>query len=223
VDPVYFLGVAALERAIRDLRNWKDSETIRPHRLRDLVEFFQSGWFECICDAVGVDSDWLFETIVEAGLINQEMLSSGPAEWETPQGFFDKLDAEFTFCLDAAASDDNAKCKTYYTEKDNALDLPWRVPSGYAVWCNPPYGRKIGAFVAKGFTDAQRYGSTVVMLLPSRTDTKWWHDYVMNAAEIRFVRGRIKFVGGKSSAPFPSAVVVFRRGEWLTKMGAVKA
>ena len=150
--------------------------------------------------------------------LNGGLMSSDRGDWETPQDFFDALDAEFGFTLDAAASPLNAKCARYWTEEDDALIQRWEG----VVWCNPPYGRVVGDFVKKGFEEAQK-GATVVMLLPARTDTRWWHDWVMRAAEIRLVRGRLRFVGAKSSAPFPSAVAVFRAGEWTPLLRAMDA
>lgn len=153
--------------------------------------------------------------------LNSGLFSSKAREWETPQGFFDRLNAEFGFTLDAAASSKNAKCERYYTVQDDALQQAW---TG-TVWCNPPYGRVIGRFIRKGFEAAQK-GATVVMLIPSRTDTKYWHNYVMRAKEIRFVRGRLQFIGanGRSGkAPFPSAVVIFEGGDHkplISTMGA---
>lgn len=122
--------------------------------------------------------------------------------WETPQDFFNKLNEEFHFTLDVCATAENAKCEKYYTKAQDGLRMPW---SG-TVWCNPPYGRKIGEWVQK----AAESNCTVVMLLPARTDTRWFHDYIYGKAEIRFVKGRLKFGGSCNSAPFPSMVVVFR-------------
>jgi len=150
--------------------------------------------------------------------LNGGLMSSDRGDWETPQDFFDALDAEFGFTLDAAASPLNAKCARYWTEKDDALVQRWEG----VVWCNPPYGRVVGDFVKKGFEEAQK-GATVVMLLPARTDTRWWHDWVMKAAEIRLVKGRLRFVGAKSSAPFPSAVAVFQAGQWTPLLRAMDA
>lgn len=147
------------------------------------------------------------------------MTSSNSNEWETPQDFFDKLNVEFRFTLDAAATPENAKCERFYTQQDDALKRPWRG----IVWCNPPYGRVIGRFVRKGWEEAQR-GATVVMLIPARTDTRYWHNYVMKAAEVRLVRGRLHFPhpGRKPGiAPFPSAVVVFRKGEYKPEFSAM--
>lgn len=135
--------------------------------------------------------------------INQGLFSSATDEWPTPQEFFDALNAEFRFELDVCATSENAKCPKYFTREDDGLSQPW---SG-VCWMNPPYGRQIGAWVRKAYESAQN-GATVVCLLPSRTDTAWWHDYCMKG-EMRFVRGRLKFGDSKNSAPFPSAVVIF--------------
>lgn len=138
-------------------------------------------------------------------LSNSVHFSSERDNWETPQNFFDKLNEEFGFTLDVCAEDDTAKCEKYYTKKDDAFTKKWKG----VCWMNPPYGRGIGVWLEKAYETSQNE-STVVCLIPSRTDTKWWHDYVMQAAEIRFVKGRLKFDGHKNSAPFPSAVVVFK-------------
>ena len=137
----------------------------------------------------------------------QELMFSSKTDlWETPQILFDQLNAEFHFNLDVCALPENAKCAAYYTPEMNGLVQPW-----YGnCWCNPPYGRKIGEWVKRAHNYATE-GITTVMLLPARTDTQCFHDYILNPnREIRFIRGRLKFVGAKSSAPFPSMVVVFR-------------
>ena len=125
--------------------------------------------------------------------------------WETPQKFFDMLDEEFGFTLDVCAEDNTAKCERYYTKENDALSKEWEG----VCWMNPPYGRGIGVWLKRAYETSQN-GSTVVCLIPSRTDTKWWHEYVMKAYEIRFVKGRLKFDGHKNCAPFRSAVVVFK-------------
>lgn len=140
-------------------------------------------------------------------MVDAALFSSDKMDWETPPDFFARLDAEFKFTLDACANEYNAKCERYYSVEDDARFLHW---PGVA-WCNPPYGREIGDWVRKAYLESLD-GSTVVMLIPARTDTAYWHNYVMLAHEIRFVRGRLRFVGGDSCAPFPSAVVVFRPG-----------
>ena len=137
---------------------------------------------------------------------NAGMFSSKTVEWETPQDLFDQLDRDFRFTLDAAATPENAKCERFYTKEDDALIQEW---TG-TVWCNPPYGRQIGAFVEKGYNAAaEGEADDVVMLLPARTDTRWWHEHVMHSHSIGFVRGRLKFGGGHNCAPFPSAIVHF--------------
>lgn len=133
----------------------------------------------------------------------------------TPQALYDQLHEEFGFTLDAAASDINTKCPRYYTVADNSLHQPWAPET---VWCNPPYGRGLEAWVQKAYREAA-LGATVVMLLPATTDLGWWHEYAMHADEIRFIRGRVKFerengevlYGTKyRNSFFPSVVVVFR-------------
>lgn len=141
-------------------------------------------------------------------MVSKVLFSSERDNWETPNDFFAGLDDEFGFTLDAAASLANAKCPNYYDKEDDALSLPWRG----IVWCNPPYGKvrkQNYAWVAKARREA-RDGATVVMLLPARTDVKWFHEIAMFAHEIRFVSGRLTFKGGKAAAPFPSVILVFR-------------
>lgn len=136
------------------------------------------------------------------------MFSSENDKWATPQFFFDALDEEFHFTLDAAASDDNAKCERYFTQEKNGLAQSWQ---GETVFCNPPYGRTVGEWVKKAHDEHAKGDCTIVMLLFARTDTKWFHDYILGTAEVRFVKGRLKFGDGKNSAPFPSIVVIYRR------------
>jgi len=133
--------------------------------------------------------------------------SSATDLWSTPQEFFDSLISEFSFGLDVCALPENAKCRRYFTPEQNGLAQRWRG----ICWMNPPYGREIAAWVRKAYESA-RGGATVVCLLPARTDTAWWHDYCVKG-EIRFIRGRLKFGGSKFSAPFPSALVIFRHNE----------
>lgn len=133
------------------------------------------------------------------------MFSSKTDLWETPQEFFDQMNDEFGFELDVCALPENAKCKRYYTPEMDGLSQPW----DGVCWCNPPYGRNIGKWVEKAYKESQNKKNYIVMLLPARTDTRWFHDYIYGKAEIRFIRGRLKFGGCKNSAPFPSMVVVF--------------
>ena len=125
--------------------------------------------------------------------------------WETPPELFAQLDAEFGFTLDVAASAANAKCTRFFTEADDGLAQDW---SRDRCWMNPPYGREIGKWMAKAHAESLR-GALVVCLIPSRTDTAWWHDHIEGLAEVRFLRGRIKFGGAPWNAPFPSAIVIF--------------
>ena len=144
--------------------------------------------------------------------MNKElMFSSKTCEWATPQDFFDRLNAEFSFTLDPCASAENHKCDKYYTKAEDGLIQDW---SGETVFCNPPYGREIGRWVCKCFHEVfDGKCPCAVMLLPARTDTRWFHDYIYNKAEIRFIPGRLKFNSQKNSAPFPSMVVVFQQSE----------
>jgi phage N-6-adenine-methyltransferase len=135
------------------------------------------------------------------------MFSSKTGEWSTPQSVFDELDKEFRFTLDPCANDSNHKCVQYFTKKNDGLCQQWE---GNIVFVNPPYGREISKWVKKSYLTNLQWGTTVVMLLPARTDTKWFHEYIYNKAkEIRFIKGRLKFGGCKNSAPFPSMVVIF--------------
>lgn len=134
--------------------------------------------------------------------------SSKAHDWQTPPALFADLDARFRFTLDAAASAENAKCARYFTREDNGLAQSW---AGERVWLNPPYGREIGAWVRKAWRESRR-GALVVCLIPARTDTSYWHDYAMRAAEILLIRGRVRFLRPGAlldNAPFPSALVVF--------------
>lgn len=136
------------------------------------------------------------------------MFSNKSNEWATPQSLFEELNAEFHFTLDPCADDINHKCDKYYTVNDDGLAQDW---SGERVFCNPPYGRQVGNWVKKCFSEV--YGgkcNCAVMLLFAKTDTKWFHNYIYNKAEIRFIRGRIRFGNQENDAPFPSMVVIFR-------------
>ena len=137
--------------------------------------------------------------------ISEALYSSQTDMWETPQDLFDDLDREFHFDLDVCAIPENAKCKKFYTPEQDGLRQPW----DGTCWCNPPYGRDIGKWVRRALF-ASVGGATVVMLLPARTDTRWFHDYIYKRAEIRFLKGRLKFGSSKNSAPFPSMVVIFK-------------
>lgn len=137
---------------------------------------------------------------------NNPMLSSKTDEWETPQDFFEDLNREFEFDLDVCAIPENAKCERYFSPEIDGLVQEWNG----VCWMNPPYGRQIGKWVRKAYETFIFEGNTVVCLLPARTDTKWFHDYILGKAEIRFVKGRLKFGGSSGNAPFPNMVVVFK-------------
>lgn len=131
------------------------------------------------------------------------VMTSKTDEWETPQRLFDKYNSIYGFNLDACATPQNAKCKRYFTKEQDGLKQEWRG----VVWMNPPYGRQIGKWIKKAYESCLD-GAIVVCLVPSRTDTAWWHDYCMRG-EIEFIRGRLKFGGSIDNAPFPSAIVIF--------------
>ncbi len=151
---------------------------------------------------------------------NALMFSKASDEWSTPQAFYDALHAEFDFVLDVAASSENKKCSLFFgpgSPFEDALVKDWTwLASGGACWMNPPYS-KCRAFIAKAAAEAQK-GCTVVCLVPSRTDTRWFHDHVWDrernttrpGVEFRFVKGRLTFGGAPAGAPFPSVVIIFR-------------
>lgn len=163
------------------------------------------------------------------GTVNVGLFTSTTDEWPTPPDLFATLDAEFAFTLDPCASVDNATCERFYTKHDDGLTQPW----AGRVYMNPPYGRQIGLWVRKAYEAAQA-GATVACLIPARTDTAYWHEYVMRSAEVRFIRGRLNFdcerqqdrkASGASkahNAPFPSVVVIFRPGRHVPAMTAIE-
>jgi len=126
------------------------------------------------------------------------MFSSMSGDWQTPDELYNELHNEFGFDFDPCPP------KEVRPPEMDGLNMGW----GLVNFCNPPYGTHIKKWIEKGFGEWKK-GRTVVFLIPSRTDTKWWHDYIMKADEIRFIKGRLKFKGAKNSAPFPSAIVVF--------------
>ena len=133
--------------------------------------------------------------------------SSKSNEWATPQNLFDELNDDFNFTLDPCATDENAKCSKYFTIEDDGLSKDW---SNDVVFMNPPYGREIKKWIKKAYEESLN-GATVVCLIPARTDTTYWHDFIFKKTnDIRFLRGRLKFGNSKNSAPFPSAIVVYR-------------
>lgn len=140
--------------------------------------------------------------------VGSPALTSERTDWETPRELFDRLDRFWHFDLDVASSDENALCANHFTVKDDGLAQRW---SGHRVWCNPPYGRDIGRWVEKAYRETRDGVTLVVMLVPARTDTRWYHDWIQGkAAEVKFLKGRLKYtLGGvvQNSAPFPSMLV----------------
>lgn len=143
--------------------------------------------------------------------MDKVLFSSKRMDWETPQELFDELDREFHFTLDPCATDKTAKCSMYFTKEQDGLKQSW---GGQTVFCNPPYGRELPKWIEKCYKESSN--ATVVMLIPARTDTKAFHEYIYNKAEIRFIKGRVKFlIDGEQgdAAPFPSMIVIFKRRE----------
>lgn len=167
------------------------------------------------------------------------LMTSKKMDWCTPKWLFDLLHAEFVFKLDAAASAENARCPLFWTEKDDALIQPWLRPNNLrsgairSVFCNPPYGRGIGAWMLKAKIEVLAHDGVVIMLVPARPDTRWWSDNVADGAtEVRFIKGRIQFEGAKSGATFPSAIVIYtstppsgepRMRHWDPKAEAIRS
>lgn len=143
--------------------------------------------------------------------MNKALLSSKNMCWCTPQDFFNKLNNEFNFVLDPAATEKSAKCDLYYTPETDGLAQSWN--RGGAVFCNPPYGRAISKWVEKAYRESLVVKYPIVLLVPARTDTAYFHDYIYGKAEIRFIRGRLCFTDeyGNTSypSPFPSMVVIY--------------
>ena len=141
---------------------------------------------------------------------NKALYTSNHNEWATPPEIFEPLNAEFNFTLDPCSSDQNYKCEKHYTKDDDGLSKSWK---GETVFCNPPYGRDIKHWARKCYEESKH--ATIVMLIPARTDTKYFHDYIYGKAELRFLKGRIKFIDidgkQKQGATFPSMIVIYRR------------
>lgn len=137
---------------------------------------------------------------------NKALFTSGSVEWATPQELFDRLNEEFHFTLAPCSTDENAKCRKHYTKEQDGLSQDW---TGETVYCNPPYGREMVKWIRKCYEHFVG-GGTAVMLIPARTDTKAFHEYIYGKAEIRFLRGRLHFNESKNNAPFPSMVVVYK-------------
>lgn len=175
--------------------------------------------------------------------INQGMMSSNTDLWATPKYFFDKLNEEFGFNLDVCALPDNAKCTNFFNPEQDGLKQDWNQE---VVWMNPPYGNPerpckknckkkkcvdrgyhidkyipgIIDWMRKAYEESQKWGNTIVCLVPARTDTEWWHKYAMKG-EIRLVEGRLKFNDGNGTAPFPSAVIIFGKQAKVNRVIAI--
>lgn len=133
------------------------------------------------------------------------LMSSAKDDWETPPAFFDLVNAEFRFALDVCATAKNTKCPRFFSPEEDGLSRDWWGPA----WMNPPYGSAVVPWLHKAAAESLKQRILVACLVPARTDTKWWWSTALRAREIRFLKGRIKFIGGPSGAPFPSALVIF--------------
>lgn len=147
--------------------------------------------------------------------MDKVLFSSDSTEWGTPWDLFNKLNRKFNFTIDVCANEFNHKCDKYYNIKQNGLSKKWFGN----VWCNPPYGREIKHWVKKAYDSSRNGKCLVVMLIPARTDTEWFHRYIYKkeGVKILFLRGRLKFTNNSgnilNSAPFPSMLVLFNRKE----------
>jgi phage N-6-adenine-methyltransferase len=140
-------------------------------------------------------------------MFNKILFSSQSNEWKTPTDLFKKLNDEFLFTVDVCATKENKLCENYFTKEIDGLKQNWEG----VCWCNPPYNREIGKWLKKAHES--RNNAATICLIPSRTDTKYWHEFVMDSDEIRFIKGRLKFNESKNSAPFPSCIVIFKKQE----------
>lgn len=140
--------------------------------------------------------------------MNRVLFNSNKMDWGTPQELFDKLNKKYNFTIDVASNDQNYKCERHYTEKEDGLKQDW---TNEIVWCNPPYGREIYKWIEK----ASKSKCLSVFLIPARTDTKWFHEFIYEKDNVtyEFLKGRVKFDGGVNSAPFPSMIVIFNNIE----------
>ena len=158
--------------------------------------------------------------------MDKQLLSTGKDDWGTPQGFFDNLCKEFNFTLDVCADESNYKLQRYFTQAEDGLSKEWE---GETVFCNPPYSKKTKSkpgqvdWIKKCYEQHMKYGITVVMLIAARTDTIAFHDYILGKAEVRFLKGRLKFEidrkPNKEAATFPSMVVVYEKGREAKVIG----
>lgn len=138
--------------------------------------------------------------------VHSSAKTGGRDDWCTPTRLFENLNKEFNFNLDAAASEENSRCEFYIDEQQDALKQDWWA-TDMSIWLNPPYS-KCKEFLKKVVDHAE--WNKIVCLVPARTDTLWWHEYVMPyAVEVRFIKGRLKFAGAENGAPFPSVIIVY--------------
>lgn len=144
--------------------------------------------------------------MVGACMNNELFFSSKSDDWSTPPQFFRELDAELHFDLDVCATEENRKCLRYFSKEQDGLQQSW---AGCRVFCNPPYSQ-IKKWVEKAYREGTQEGTLVALLIPARTDTRYFHDFILHRAEVRFIKGRLKFGDQKNAAPFPSMVVIFR-------------
>lgn len=145
-------------------------------------------------------------------MLNKALFTSDKKNWETPTDFFNRLNKKFHFNWDLAAEKHNHKVDNYFTKEDNSLVQDWGGLEGN-LFLNPPYGRELKNWVKKASETELDKGQYLVMLIPSRTDTSYWHDYIFGKAQIKFLRGRLKFeVNGepRDAAPFPSALIIYK-------------
>jgi phage N-6-adenine-methyltransferase len=146
---------------------------------------------------------------------------SAKQDWTTPQDLWERLHHEFRFTVDLAADATNTKCRRFFSAENSGLSAAW---SG-SGWLNPPYGERAGKlsdWVKKAYAETRKAGCTVVMLIPARTNTRWFHDYCMKAAEIRFFNGRPKFGDAIHGLPQPLVLVVFRAHRGAPKLSSFK-
>jgi len=146
--------------------------------------------------------------------------SSAKQEWETPQELFDGLNKRYNFKFDLAADTTNNKCANYFSLcHGDALEFKWKGN----CWLNPPYGgagaNRLANWVEKAYNESKTGDCIVTMLIPARTNTRWWHEYCMKATEVLFINGRPKFGGAAYGLPQPLAVVTFSSAKTRAKFG----
>ncbi len=151
-------------------------------------------------------------------MLNESLYKSDKMDWGTPQYIFDYLNKEFNFTLDVCADSNNTKCKNFFSIENNGLSQNW---DDNICWMNPPYGRDIKNWVEKAYRESRK-NCTCVCLVPVRSDTKWWHDYVMKSFEIRLFNKRLSFAGANNKAPFPAAIIVFNKLSENPKLSVIK-